>query len=89
MPELSGLARRIVRGRPMPAPPPQNDSGVTPEEMKAMTSIVAPALDAEISYRRERIAEDFRRAHGRRAARRVRRPRIHRGPRPAITVRHA
>ena len=27
-------------------------------------SIVGPAIEAEVSYRRERIAEDYRRANG-------------------------
>ena len=32
-------------------------------------SIVAPAIDAEIAYRRERITEDYRRARAPREAR--------------------
>jgi hypothetical protein len=31
-----------------------------------MTSIVAPAIDAEIEYRRERITKDFRSAQAQR-----------------------
>jgi transposase len=33
-----------------------------------MTSIVAPAIDAELEYRRERITKDFRSAQAKRKA---------------------
>ena len=51
-----------------------------------MTSIVAPAIDAEIEYRRERISEDFRRS---RSARKVRAPRSGHTPKPRLTARPA
>ena len=37
-----------------------------------MISIVAPAIEAEVSYRHERVTEDFRRARSRRRTRLVR-----------------
>ncbi len=51
-----------------------------------MTSIVAPAIDVEIEYRRERITEDFRRA---RAPRHGQKTRTRRPPRPRLTARAA
>jgi hypothetical protein len=39
----------------------QNESSTTNDKESAM-SIVAPAIDVEIEYRRERIREDFRRS---------------------------
>jgi hypothetical protein len=49
-------------------------------------SIVAPAIDAEIAYRRERITEDYRRA---RAPREVRETPGRRLPRSKLTTRAA
>lgn len=51
-----------------------------------MISIVAPAIDAELEYRRERITEDFRRA---RAPRHGQKARTRRLPRPRLTARAA
>jgi hypothetical protein len=51
-----------------------------------MTSIVAPAIEVEIEYRRERITEDFRRA---RAPRDAQNRRTRRLPRPRLTPRAA
>jgi hypothetical protein len=77
----------MVRDRPMPAQPPQTDSRTTNEKGEvAMISIVAPAIDAELEYRRERITEDFRRA---RAPRHGQKARTRRLPRPRLTARAA
>jgi hypothetical protein len=51
-----------------------------------MTSIVAPAIQVEIDYRRERITEDFRRARAPRTERAAEASRL---PRPRLTARAA
>jgi hypothetical protein len=51
-----------------------------------MTSIVAPGLEAEVEYRRERITQTFRQS---RAARKVRATRSGNTPRPRLTARAA
>jgi hypothetical protein len=77
----------MVRDRPMPARPPQDESRDYQREGEvAMTSIVAPAIDAEIEYRRERITADFRRS---RAPRKVRAAGAGQTPRPKLTARTA
>jgi hypothetical protein len=52
-------------------------------------SIVAPAIEAEVNYRYERITEDYRRArsHRRSRNRRTTRPTRHTGQ--TATARHA
>jgi hypothetical protein len=63
----------MMRDHPMPGGRPQHESSTTNTEGDAaMTSIVAPAIDVEIEYRRERITEDFRRARSRRKVQAVR-----------------
>jgi hypothetical protein len=51
-----------------------------------MSSIVAPAIYAEVEYRRERISEDFRRS---RTPRKVRAARVGHAPKPRLTARPA
>ena len=51
-----------------------------------MTSIVAPAIETEVEYRRERITEDFRRS---RAPRKVPAARDGHTPKPRLTARTA
>jgi hypothetical protein len=51
-----------------------------------MTSIVAPAIDAEIEYRRERITADFRRSQ---PQRKVPAARDSHTPKPRLTARTA
>jgi hypothetical protein len=51
-----------------------------------MTSIVAPAIEAEVEYRRERITQDFRRSQ---TPRRVRASRDGHTPKPRLTARTA
>jgi hypothetical protein len=51
-----------------------------------MSSIVAPAIYAEVEYRRERISEDFRRS---RTPRKVRAARASHAPKPRLTARPA
>ncbi|HEY9379206.1 MAG TPA: hypothetical protein VIQ02_19175 [Jiangellaceae bacterium] len=51
-----------------------------------MTSIVAPGIEAEVEYRRERISQTFRRAQ---APRKVRAARSEHLPKPRLTARHA
>ena len=51
-----------------------------------MTSIVAPAIDIEVEYRRERISEDFRRS---RSAHKVREAQTRQTPRLRLTARTA
>jgi hypothetical protein len=51
-----------------------------------MTSIVAPAIEAEVEYRRERITEDFRRS---RAPRNVPAARDGHTPKPRLNARTA
>jgi hypothetical protein len=53
---------------PMPPNPPQHDAEDISEE-EAMISIVAPAIEAEVSYRHERVTEDFRRSRSHRRTR--------------------
>jgi len=76
----------MVRGRPMPLWPPQNDSRTTTAEGEVAMSIVAPAIDAEIEYRRERITEDYSRARAPRVARDTRGRRL---PKSKLTTRAA
>jgi hypothetical protein len=70
---------------PMPPRPPQHDAEDISEE-EAMISIVAPAIEAEVSYRHERVTEDFRRARRTRPARK----RAHaRRTKPSAAAQHA
>jgi hypothetical protein len=62
--------------RPMPPRPPQHDAEDISEE-DAMLSIVGPAIEAEVSYRHERVSEDFRRARSTRRRTRPDRSRAH------------
>jgi len=52
-------------------------------------SIVAPAIEAEVSYRYERVTEDFRRARSPRRSRNRRTTRPTRNTGQTATVRHA
>ncbi|HMG28785.1 MAG TPA: hypothetical protein VK585_01540 [Jiangellaceae bacterium] len=54
-----------------------------------MMSIVAPAIEAEVNYRHERIAEDFRRARKHRSARREHTPAAGHRTRSTVTASHA
>jgi len=76
----------MVRGCPMSAVRPQNESSTTNEKESVMSSIVAPAIYAEVEYRRERISEDFRRS---RTPRKVRAARVGHAPKPRLTARPA
>ncbi len=51
-----------------------------------MTSIVAPGIEAEVEYRRERISQTFRRSQ---APRKVRAARSEHTPKPRLTARPA
>jgi hypothetical protein len=51
-----------------------------------MTSIIGPAIDAEVEYRRERITADFRRAQ---PQRKVPAARDSHTPKPRLTARTA
>ncbi len=53
------------------------------------TTIVGPGIEAELNYRRERVAEDFRRSGGRLSTRKARHRRSHRQTQPTFTARHA
>ena len=54
-----------------------------------MLSIVAPAIEAEVNYRYERITEDYRRARSHRRSRNRRTTRPTRNTGQTATVRHA
>ncbi|MGH8824518.1 MAG: hypothetical protein ACRDVN_08580 [Jiangellaceae bacterium] len=54
-----------------------------------MSSIVAPAIEAEVDYRRERVTEDFRRARNGRRSRTGRARTDVRRSRPSVSAHHA